>query len=379
MNKKVLLVDDESAILNAFRRMLRKDFEVDTALSAIEGLSSIESAGPYAVVVSDMNMPGIDGLQFLKTVKQKAPDSVRIMLTGVADLELAVTAVNEGNIFRFLTKPCPHELLTSAIQAGMDMYRLITAERELLEKTLSGSIKVLTEMLALVNPTAFGRTMRIKRYVNHIVEQLNIPYAWQFELAAMLSHIGCVTLPQDTLDKVYLGTPLEGNEQRVFDAHPAVARNLLVNIPRLGTVARMIESQNQSFSRRTDNKNFEGEDMVALGGHLIKIAMDFDRLLMQGKSVKKAQAVLLSDPEAYFEEAVAVLSSFEAEQVDMVEQSVSIGELQSTMVLNEDITAKNGMRIAVKGQEITYAMLQRLRAFHASLGINEPFRVLNKL
>src|SRR5829696_4359 len=135
---KILCVDDERNVLEAYQRSLRKEFHIEIATSGAEGLAAVESQGPYAVIVSDMRMPGMDGIRFLAKVKEKAPDSVRIMLTGNADQQTAIEAVNEGNIFRFLTKPCPPETLAKALSAGLQQYWLVVAEKELLEKTLSG-------------------------------------------------------------------------------------------------------------------------------------------------------------------------------------------------------------------------------------------------
>ena len=125
--------------------------------------------GPFAVIVADRSMPGMDGIQLLAKVKACSPNTVRMMLTGNADMQTAIDAVNEGHIFRFLTKPCPPESLTASLQAAIEQYRLITAERELLEKTLRGSVKVLCEVLSVVKPTAFGRASRITRYVTAVV------------------------------------------------------------------------------------------------------------------------------------------------------------------------------------------------------------------
>jgi DNA-binding NtrC family response regulator len=128
-------VDHEENILLAYQRQLRKEFQIETALGGGPAPEAIAQRGPYAVIVSDMRMPGMDGVQFLSKVKERAPDSVRMMLTGNNDLQTAMQAVNEGNSFRFLTKPCTPETLAKALEAGLEQYRLITAERELLEKT----------------------------------------------------------------------------------------------------------------------------------------------------------------------------------------------------------------------------------------------------
>ena len=155
----------------------------------------------------------MDGIQFLSRVRHVAPDSVRMMLTGNADLQTAVDAVNEGSIFRLLTKPCDQDTLANALAAGIRQFQLITVERELLEKTLRGSIKVLSEILELINPEAFGRSSRIVRYVKEIASRMEVPDLWQMETAAALSQIGCVILPQTALQKLYQGQELTGEEE----------------------------------------------------------------------------------------------------------------------------------------------------------------------
>jgi CheY-like chemotaxis protein len=131
---KVLFVDDEKGVLDGYERLLRKEFYVSVALSGQEGLATIQEHGPFAVVISDMRMPGMNGAEFLAQVRQKAPDTVRMLLTGYTDLSAAIDAVNEGNIFRFLTKPSTKEVLVDAISMGVKQYHSVTADRELLSK-----------------------------------------------------------------------------------------------------------------------------------------------------------------------------------------------------------------------------------------------------
>jgi DNA-binding NtrC family response regulator len=151
MSDRILLVDDDSHVLDGYRRSLSRDFLVETAAGPDEALPLIEKNGPFAVIVSDMRMPGMSGIQLLGAVKSISPETVRIILTGNADMETAIDAINEGNIFRFLIKPCAHEVMAKTLTAALVQYRLVTAEKQLLEQTLSGSIQVLTEVLSLVN------------------------------------------------------------------------------------------------------------------------------------------------------------------------------------------------------------------------------------
>src|ERR1044071_4252681 len=184
--EKILFVDDEPAILQGYVRLFRSEFEIDTSVTGKGALIAIETKGPYAVIVSDMQMPEMSGVEVLRKVREITPDSVRIVLTGHADLSAAIAAVNEGSVFRFLTKPCSKETLGKTLSAALMQYRLVRAERELLEQTLTGSIEVLSEVLSIVNPAAFSRAMRLKRYMKHVVSMLRLPRPWRFEVAAMM-------------------------------------------------------------------------------------------------------------------------------------------------------------------------------------------------
>ena len=116
MKDKVLLVDDDAMVLAGLKRQLRNHFDIDTALSGEDALNQVQQNGPYAVIVSDFMMPGMNGIEFLSRVKKSNPDTVRMMLTGAADMPTAIRAVNEGSIFQFHPKPCPAETLCQAIQ-----------------------------------------------------------------------------------------------------------------------------------------------------------------------------------------------------------------------------------------------------------------------
>ena len=147
MNEKILFVDDDSNLLSSLERSLRRQFNIDTATGGEAGLAKMADAAPYDVIVSDRQMPGMDGIEFISIVRKRAPDTVRIMLTGNVDIEHAVRVVNEGNIFSFLLKPCPNEVLCQALENGLRQRRLILAERELLEKRSTAASKCLPTSL----------------------------------------------------------------------------------------------------------------------------------------------------------------------------------------------------------------------------------------
>lgn len=134
MSTKILLVDDDEMLLAGLKRQLRNKFQVETAISGEEAVQMVMENGPYAVVVSDYMMPGMNGIELLSQVKQTNPDTIRMMLTGSADMSTAIKAVNEGSIYKFHPKPCPAETLGTAIQSGIDEYQKVTTDQTQLKK-----------------------------------------------------------------------------------------------------------------------------------------------------------------------------------------------------------------------------------------------------
>lgn len=355
MNAKVLFVDDEPDVLAGYRRVLKQDFKLETASSGEAALAHVRDHGPYAVVVSDMQMPEMNGLQLLAKVREVSPQTIRVVLTGHADLEGALAALNEDAVFRFLTKPCQSDVLRRTLTTCLVQYRLLTAEQELLENTLMGSIKVLTEVLGMANPAAFGRSLRINRYVRHMVHVLKLEAPWRYEAAAMLSQLGCITLEPELLEAAYSGQPLTPEEQVCFHLHPDVSSHLLANIPRLEGIAWIV---GQQFSSARADK--EISDSIQTGAVILHLAIAFDELKGQGRSDLQAVAELLARPEfdARIVETLATLPPINA---GMDTQRVEIGSLEPGMVLDQELRTSSGLLLAGKGQEITYPLAVRIK------------------
>lgn len=357
MTETILFVDDETAVLDGYKRLLYKDFQVETASSGTDAIAALSKNGKYAVVVSDMRMPGMDGVQLLSRVRELAPDTVRVMLTGHADIQSAMNAVNEGNIFRFLTKPCEPTVLKKTLTSALLQYRLITAEKELLENTLMGSIKVLTDVLSLANPAAFGRSLRIRRYVQHIVTSLQLEAPWKYEVAAMLSQLGCITLDTEIIESAYCGKKLSPEEQTRFDVHPTIARDLLRNIPRMEGIAWMISQQQIAPQADTETPEY-----MRLGAAILRLAIAFDNIKIQG--LPDREAILeLQRSSRFDKKLIDILATIEPVSCDTVARAVDIMDLKAGMILQEEIRTKTGLLLVGKGQEVTYPLLIRLKNF----------------
>jgi len=376
VNYKILCVDDDSNILEGFKRRLKKRFDLDTALSGREGLKAIVERGPYALVISDMRMPGMDGIQFLSKVGELAPDTVRAMLTGNTDLETAINAVNEGHIFRFLTKPCHPEMLAKTMEAGIAQYRLLMAEKELLEKTLSRSLSVLVDILSIVNPIAFSKAARFRRYVKQIIKELKLPNSWQFELAALMSQIGCVALTPEVMEKVNADQKLSYEEHEMFSNHPALGSKLLQKIPRLENVALMIEKQNLPFKQYTVAGKPDRPDTVTMGAQILKTALDFDKLLVNGTPPSEAVERMLKRPEECNPDVVNALRNLKWRQMGSTVKVVKIPELDVGMVIDQNVSTSKGVLVVTKGQDVNYVILERLKNFWSNRSISGEVRVL---
>lgn len=376
MSKRVLFVDDEPNVLDGIRRQLRNRLDVETAIGAAAGLALIESKGPFAVVVSDMRMPEMNGARFLAKVNEIAPDTVRMVLSGQADLDSTVAAVNEGHIFRFLMKPCDTEKLIHSINCGIDQYNLVNAERNLLENTLNATVKVLVEVLGLINPSAQQRASQIEKYADAASTSLSLPGAWKYRLASMLSQVGCITLPAETLSKVYGGQPLSDEENKLYESHPEVAGKLLGQIPRLEDVAGMVAGQLRAPGKELASGSFANMNPQVVGGAILWTAVRFDQLVNQGRSAQAAaQQIRTLVPHLPASITDAMVKAPVSAGGRRESRSVGVNNLAVGMVLESDVLSAKGIRLVPKGVEITGSLLGRLRTIASGVGVAEPIRV----
>jgi len=368
VNRRVLCVDDEPRILEGLERTLFEHFEVTTDSSPIHALSVLEQGPPFAAVVSDMRMPELDGASFLARARVIAPLTSRLLLTGQAEVEAAVAAVNQGQILRFLCKPCPPETLVQALAAGVEQYRLLNAERELLERTVTGCVRLLTEILSLVAPGWFSRTQRIKALVVHMTSKLGLADPWRFELAALFSLIGCVGLPESTLERVLANRTLDASEQRAFDEHPLMAHRLLSDIPRFDEIAAMILLQAKGQPGPLTND-------VERGGAMLRIAFQVERWIAQGKSLPIAINELSQKLQPTEVPLLKALSDFRNSEGSSSVRALTVGQMTVQMSLEEDVRTTTGVVVVPKGRELSMVLIERLLKFSRAGTLVEPIRV----
>jgi response regulator RpfG family c-di-GMP phosphodiesterase len=365
----VLCVDDEPRVVEGLALHLRRDYHVVTASGAHGALQLLKAHGAPAVIVSDMRMPGMDGATLLKHVRHLYPETTRILLTGDPGRDVAVAAVNEGQIFRYLTKPCPADQLRTAIEAGVAQHRLLIAERVLLQETLLGCIRALIDVLAITNPVAFGRATRVKRLAADLAIAAGSSGFWQLEAAAMLSQIGYISLPTELVEKLYYGTHLTPEERVLADGAPQVAQKLLSHIPRLETVMEILTASR-------DVKNDLPEGLVKLGADILRLVIEYDSLIAQGHPIDGAIAAIRAQMQRHDSKLVERLEA----QVGALSEvqkltEVAVCDVTPGMVFMDDLRTHIGTLLVPKGFEVTETFLERARNFGPGI-LQERVRVL---
>ncbi len=372
---RILLVDDEPHVLDGLRRLLRTEFAVDTAADPALALERIRNAGPYAVVLSDFQMPQMNGARFLAAARAASPDTSRILLTGQADLTSAAAVVNEGGILRLLLKPAAREDLVDALRAGVDQYRLITAERDLLDNTLRGSVRALTEVLALANPAVFARSTRLRTLVTLIVQASGSAVTWHVELAAMLTQIGAIALPAEILERAEQGLPLDAEARDLLSRLPGTADQVLAGIPRIDQVREAILSQGARYDGQPGLDERAGE-AIPFGGRVLRVASDFDSLESAGTEPASALETMRARTGVYDPKLLDALASVLADRSRREPRDLRAGELEVSMVLAADVRTTGGLKLVAKGQELTPSLLERIANYaRMASGIQEPVQV----
>ena len=346
-------------------RRFRREFEFFSANDGAQALKVLEQHGEMHVLITDMRMPVMDGATLLAQAATLYPDMVRILLTGQADMTSAISAVNEGNIFRFLVKPCPSEVLRAQLKAALRQHELVMSERVLLEQTLRGAVQTLCDVLALALPEAFGRATQLRERARILAESVGLRDVWRVEVAATLSQIGAVSLPDELRSKLYHGRALTPDEQAMADRMPAMAIELLKPIARLQSVCDLImlgyAPDKQAVPR-------------ALEAQVLRVSTDFDALSSAGKTAQEALAELRKRGfDSGIVDALSTLVNQDGVKGGVVE--ISFRELRTGMVLAEDLYTSSGTLILARGHAIKANVIERLRALQASLGGRQTLRV----
>lgn len=365
MPGRILMVEGTANPLGNTRERLAQRFDFRHAVGVEEALKAVRADGPFDVVLTDMALGKRDGLTLLAAIRTAHPQTVGILMAARQDLDLALNAVEDGKAFRVVLKPTSLESLTAHIGAGLEQYKLETAEQSFLQDTLHGAIQALTDVLGLANPAAFGRALRIRGLVHRLSKAILIPQFWEVDMAAMLSHIGCVSLPKDVLDKIGSGQDLTPEERKLFNSHPTIGAGVLEHIPRMALVAEIIKKQHARF-----------DSSPPFGARVLKIVLDYDMLLNRGLPANAIFNQMSGAKGVYDPEILQALESTIPTETGYVRRRVTMRDLKENMILEENIVTVDGMLLLAKDSELNESNIYRLIESTRTFEIQEPVTVL---
>lgn len=384
MSRKILFVDDDTRILSAFQRRLRRTFDFHIAVGAQEALSTIEKDGPFAVVISDQQMPGMNGTEFLKQVMAHDPLTMRIMLTGNADRETAAAAVNDSGVFKYLNKPCAIEVIAETIEAALVVYDAALAEKKLLEGTLAGSVKVLVDILSANDPESFKQLANMRRAGQQLGKFLNHKKAWTLDMAIMLSTIGQVMLPPELRAKMTSDQPLNDVEKDLVKRSPEVARKLLLNIPRLKDVADSVYYRDRGYNGTGfPDCETKGDD-IPLNARILFLLHHLLEANDAAWPDEDAFSKLDETPEIFDPKLLKMARACFLEpsgntEMKQVRRDVQASELLPGDQTVNDVTTRSGAMVVPAGLEFTEAVIERIRQFHKMRPLVEPIAILRSV
>lgn len=299
MIPKVLFVDDDVQVLGAVHRNFRNRFRLDTASGGPQALRALEDHGPYAVVVADMAMPGMNGIEFMRLARQLAPETVRILFTGHAGPATLLAAINSGEVFRFIPKPCETEDLARAVEEGVAQHRMLTAERDLLGATLSGSIAAMTGLFETLDPQVFSRARRLEAHAARVARDLRAPDAWALTLAAQFAPLWILPLEPGTRGRTLAECQEVPASAQALAAALEKAAALVRRIPRLEAVAESIRLAGRGYDGSGFPEDGPAGDDLPLGARILRALVDFEVLASRARSTEVALESLRMDAARY--------------------------------------------------------------------------------
>lgn len=371
---RLLLVDDDYNVAKAFERSLSDQFEIAIAHSGQVGLEKLRKGRGFDVIISDLKMPEMNGIEFLKIAHELAPDSIGILLTGFADVASAISAVNDDAVSQFLTKPVSTERLSFVIEKAVEKSAANGAEKRLHDGSVAGAIRIFIEMIAAIDMEASQRTERVQVLIADLAERMNVGDQASLANAAALMHLGATVVSPVTRAKLMSRAEMSELEIKEYQDIPSKSAELLKNIPRLSTVSNIIQEM-MDFLRHGKTSSREAQ-ILALANAYIDVCIETGR---GGRAVFDAALRKLPklDPEIRIGFKRQVLYNEgrrRMEPSDDTRDSFEVSTVQPGYVLLDDVVASDGRVVVEGGTVLTDSHLERIKNYAEFLGIKEPIR-----
>ena len=361
-----MVVDDNAANLKLLEDMLRQQrYEVRSFPLGRLALAAADQEPPDLILL-DIDMPEMNGYEVCELLKSSTRLSgiPVIFLSALNAIEDKIRGFQSGGV-DYISKPFQIEEVQARVETHLKLRRAQEAEHDLLERTLSGAVGTLWELVQLTSPMLALRSRAIRDIVLWITKQMGISDPWQYELAATLCLVGCLALPDDVFERGYCAEDLSPDEHRMFHAHPETASRLLSNIPRLEVVAEIIRGQQRPKAEPSLAKHSRQ------GAHMLNLALELDRRIYRGATSRSALAELRLS-RRFDGRMLDALESYSPTQEEFDVRRLPIREIHAGMVLEKDVLSSDGNLLVLRqGTILTETWIERLENFAKARGAQE--------
>lgn len=362
LQETVLVVDDTPDNIAILSTILKKKYRVLAANNGETALKILKNEKNVDLVVLDILMPGLSGYDVCRAIKNdpSLTDIPVLFASSLSEIEEIVKGFKVGAV-DYIIKPYQKEEIFARVKVHLELKKAKNEIQTLLSKTLLGSLKLMMEILTINQPQLVQQSTRVKRYVKDILPKLKLsqPDALAIELAAMLSHIGCISMPSEIMRKVFAGTKLSVEETSRYLQFPETGARLVENIPRLEKPAAIIRNQLVPVK----SLPFAPNQVEFIGSILLNVLASFDVLINQGVeeeyALTRLKMMFLDCPPVLFNALREVL----AEAKDSPQQYLPVEALQSGMILAEDVKLRDGHLLLPRGTELTDNLVELVQRF----------------
>lgn len=373
---RILFVDDDRLIRTAYDRQLRARFDVVTAETGEEALAVLKAGPPFIAVMSDLQMPGMDGLALLDQVRSSYPETKRVLFSGKADLRTLTQAVNELGVFRVLLKPCPPAQLWECLDAVVASSKpqetkpaaTVTPSPKAVESDVSELVTVWLTMFHELCPPLHARAQRLRACVRHVAVALALGPSERYELAAMISGVGLLTLDRGALERFTIDRPIDQAERKRFQGTWLQAATIIRSVAAFKDIADMVGAAGGTVPQ------YVAKDPIVLGSQLLRTVVEFDGHLARGAGRAEALATMRRDALSPLG-LIDGLMDLPCRATRTTVQERHAADLERGMILEEPVRADNGLTLVPAGRTLTPALIQLIEGYSRTLGIVEPLLV----
>jgi FixJ family two-component response regulator len=354
---KILFIDDDIRILSGYKRILDKDFDVKMAHDPIIGLKILKSEDDIAVIVSDFMMPKVDGNLLFEVAKDISPHSIRIMLSGNADLSTAVDAINKSAVYKLLIKPFPTTELRGILFDALKLYKKNIESKDIEDNVFLIASDIINDLVSMLSPRDGFFINSIVDTTQIIVDRLNYLQPKKIIIASYLSQLGFINMPNEIKSKVYNKKQLTKDEVQALEHHPEFAKKIVLKKAFLMDIANGISFQNKNFVQATSIKDKLTSDIAMV----LRVSIDFTLNLNYYDSHKRAIKELKRNFMLYDPKILKVLEEY----VDLMSDNYDIEEISPIDVKDGMIVARDFFNVSnelliTKGSVISSSLKLKL-------------------